>query len=378
MNTNSNAITTRQLCFFVACVLPVGKLLELPSLLTRYAGGDLLIAALVGLIFEFLAFASLVLFAKRSGSAPIEFLEAKWGKTAARIFCGIYALFLLVFAVLPLFDLEKFSHAAFSDTSPTFFIFTPFFFLSGFICIRGLKGVGRSADVFPVLFLLPLVGLLVFSVGQADFSRLLPVVEKPFFSSVKAAWKTLPYFSSGALCLPVFGGYRYTQGDGKKLLPAFGAGAFFSLLFFAVFFALFGQLGEREHYAVMKIGQYFPALKFIGRVDLLFVYTFTVGLFYYTALPLQLFTEHFVYCFSLKSKIPTAAVLSVGLYLCTLFLNKYSVAIHRFFAEWMPPVFLVFGLLLPLCFGLFGTKKDGGRYALNQNSVPKKENDYAR
>ena len=363
MNTNSNTISTRQLAFFVAFVLPAGKLLELPSLLTRYVGGDLLIAALVGFSIEFLAFASLLLFAKRSGSAPVEYIEKRCGKVAARIFCGVYAVFLLACAVLPVFDLEKFSHAAFSDTSPTFFIFAPFFFLSGFICTKGLKGVGRSADIAPLLFLLPLLGLFVFSVGQADFSRLLPVMEKPFPSHLSAVWKTLPYFASGGLCLPVFEGYRYRRGDAKKLLPAYGVGAFLGLLFFAVFFALFGQLGEKEHYAVMKIGQYFPALKFIGRIDLLLVYVFTVGLFYYTALPLQLFTESFTRCFSIKGKILTAASLSVALYFCVLFLNKYYLSIHLFFAKWMPPVFLLFALLLPLFFGTLGIQNKGGKYA---------------
>jgi len=189
-------------------------------------------------------------------------------------------------------------------------------------------------------------------------------MEKPFTASLSAVWKTLPYFASGALCLPVFEGYRYRQGDAKKLLPAYGVGVLFSLVFFAVFFALFGQLGEKEHYAIMKIGQFFPPLKFIGRIDLLLVYLFTVGLFYYTALPLQLFTEGFTRCFALKSKIPTAAILSIALYFCVLYLNKYYLSIHRFFAQWMPPVFLVFSLVLPLFFGLLGTQNNGGRYAL--------------
>jgi hypothetical protein len=237
MNTNCTPINTRQLCFFAAFVLPVGKLLQLPSLLTRYAGGDLLISTLAGLLLEFLAFASLVAFAKRANCAPVEFLTNKWGNFAARFFCAVYAVFMLLFTALPLFDLEKFSLAAFSDTSPTFFIFTPFLFLSGFICTKGLKGVGRSADIAPLLFFFPLLGLFVFSVGQADFSRLLPVIEKPFTASLSAAWKTLPYFASGGLCLPVFEGYRYRQGDEKKLLPAYAVGAFLSLLFFAVFFA---------------------------------------------------------------------------------------------------------------------------------------------
>ena len=215
-NTKNTQINARQLSFFCALVLPVGKLLELPSLLTSYAGGDPLIAALLGSAVEFLAFLALVLFAKRRG-APIEALEARCGKPTARIFLGVYTLFLLAFSVLPLFDLERFSHAAFSDTSPTFFTFTPFLVLAGFICAKGLKGVGRSADLTPILCLFPLLLLLAMSVGQADFSRLLPVVEKPISVSAKAAWKTLPYFSSGGLLLPLMSGYSYEKGDEKKI-----------------------------------------------------------------------------------------------------------------------------------------------------------------
>lgn len=380
INTDNRQINTRQLAFFAAFVLPVGKLLELPSLLTAYNGGDLLIAAVLGLFLEFISFAALILFSKRSQSTPIEALTQRCGKPTARIFCGIYALFLLMFATLPLFDLEKFSHSAFSDTSPTFFVFTPFLILSGFICTKGIKAVGRTADLSPALFLIPLLGLLAMSVGQADFSRLLPIVEKPLTNSIKAVWKTLPYFSSGGLLLPLFSGYRYRSGDAKKLLPAFGGGAALTLLFLATFFAVFGLFGEKEHFAVLKIAQFFPALKFVGRIDLILVYLLAIGLFYYTALPLQLFTDCFTRCFALKSKLPTAIVLTVALYPCMLFFNKYSNAIHAFFSQFLPPVFLVFSLLLPILFLLLFGKKGGGRYQMNNKNTEQgtdKENNNA-
>ena len=367
INAKNAQINARQLSLFCALILPVGKLLELPSLLTAYAGGDLLIAALLGSAVELLAFFALVLFARRRG-APIEALEARCGKATTRIFFGIYILFLLTYSVLPLFDLERFSHAAFSDTSPTFFTFTPFLVLAGFVCTKGLKGVGRSADLAPVLCLFPLLLLLAMSVGQADFSRLLPIVEKPLSVSVKVAWKTLPYFASGGLLLPMMSGYSYKKGDEKILFPAFFAGILLFLLFLAAFFATFGLLGETEHYALMKIGQYFPALRFIGRVDLLLVYLVTIALFYYTALPLQLGIECFCRCFSLKNKVLPSAVLCVGLYFALLFLNKYNNAIHAFFFSWLPPVFLAFSTLLPIAFLLFFGKKGGGRYETNKNT----------
>lgn len=373
-NTHTHSpINTRQLCFFAAFVLPVGKILQLPSLLTHHAGGDLLLSALAGLLIEFLAFASLVWHAKKTNRTPIESLTQTLGTPATRIFCALYALFLLLYLALPLFDLEKFSHAAFSDTSPTFFIFTPFFFLSGYIAVNGLKGVARSADVSPILFLLPLVGLFIFSVGQADFSRLLPITEKPIVTTLTATWKTLPYFSSGGLCLPIFGGYRYKKGDEKKLLPAFSIGAFLTLAFLAVFFALFGVLGAKEQFAVMKIGQYFPALKSIGRVDLLLVYLITIELFYYTSLPTLFFTEFTTHTLGAKNKPLISATLSVALYLCVLFLNKYYVAIHTFFEVWLPPVFLLFGTLIPIGFGVFSAKNDRDRYEFTQKTTTKKE-----
>ena len=375
LRANPQRITARQLAFFTAFLLPVGKLLELPSLLTAYAGGDLLIAALFGLGIEFIPFCCLLLLCKRSKTAPIEALERRCGAPTARIFCGAYGLFLLFYAALPLLDLEKFSHAAFSDTSPTFFIFAPFFVLSGFICTKGLSAYGRAADLLPVLFLLPIVGLLGMSLTEADFTRLLPVVEKPLSVSLKAVWKTTAYFSFGGLLLPMMSAYQYRDGDEKKLLPAFGVGAALTLLFFAAFYAVFGIMGEKEHYAVMKLAQYFPALKFVGRIDLLLVYTLSIGLFYYTALPLNLFTECFTRCFSLRKKWITASVLSVGLLLFTLFCNKYNNAIHAFFAEAMPPVFLLFSVLLPIAFLLLFGQKRQGRYE-NNHKNEKKEADY--
>ena len=378
MNANNTAINARQLAFFAAFLLPLGKLLELPSLLTSLSGGDLLIAALIGLMMESLSFLLLFLFCKRTGSTPFKYFENTCGSTASRIFQGLYALFLLLYATLPLFDLEKFSHAAFSDTSPTFFVFTPFFILSGFIITKGIKGMGRAADLSPILCLLPLLGLLGMSVGQADFSRLLPVMEKSPIVSFKAVWKTSAYFSSGGLLLPLMQGYKYEDGDEKKLFPAFAVGVFFTLLFLAVFFAVFGVLGGTEHFAVMKIAQFFPPLKFIGRIDLLLVYALSIGLFYYTSAPLLLCADCANHALDLKSKLPLAVFLSAGWYFCVLFGNKHLTEIHAFFSSWLAPVFLFFSVLLPLLFFLSTHFKPKRKHSQQPPIKSKKEKRYEK
>ena len=63
---NGTTINARQLSLFLAFFLPVGKILELPSLLARGAGGDLLLPAFLGSLLEFAALCALLLFAARS------------------------------------------------------------------------------------------------------------------------------------------------------------------------------------------------------------------------------------------------------------------------------------------------------------------------
>ena len=366
----------RQLGFFLAFFLPVGKLLELPSLLASEAGGDLLFPAFLGLGVEALALAAVFLFVKRTGMGVFAFLDRKnsgLGKAARFLYCAL----LLVYAFPFLLDLEKFSHAAFSDTEPTFFSFLPFFILCGFISTKGLKAVGRSADLCPVLFFLPFVGLAVLSFGSADFSNLLPILEKPLFSHVKTVFHTSPFWTSGLLFLPLFEGYSHKSGDGKKLFFAYAVGACLVLLFLAIFYGLYGPIAEKEHYALSKIGLFFPALATLGRTDLLLVYLITVVLFFFTALPVQLSVDLFAKGLSLKQKTLPSAAVNLGLFVAVLFLNRHYNAVYGFLTKTLSPVFFLFGTVAPLLFLLLALLEGKGRGQV-RGERKKKGEGYAR
>lgn len=368
MNTKSTCtIQTRQLAFFLAFFLPVGKLLELPSLLARGAAGDLLLPAFLGVAFEFLCFLPLLLFAMRSKQSLWERVRLRFGRGAERALLLLVSAGLLLVSLLPLLDLEKYSHAAFSDTEPTFFAFAPFFLLSGFLCTKGIKAVGRSCDLAIALFFVPFVALLLMSVPQTDFSRILPLFEHSFSRSLQTFWHALPHCSGGILLLPLLCGYEYKEGDCKKLLPAFGVGAALFLAFAAIFLGLYGSTAGREHYALSKIAQYFPALKTLGRVDLLLVYSVSVHLFFDTALPLQLAVDCVDRALGGRRKTLLSAMLNTALFFLVLFLNRHYDAIYSFCTHALPAAYLAFSLLLPLLVCLIFWKKeqnDGGRDAM--------------
>ena len=144
----------RQIALAAAFLLPAAKLLEAPSLLATYAKGDLLLPAFLHLIIQFGILLALVVSASKSEKTLFERLNERLGKYSF-IFYVFYAHYFLFCAILPLLDMEKFTYAAFFDTSPTVFAFIAFFVFSGFFCSKGLKTLGRAADLCLFLFLIP-------------------------------------------------------------------------------------------------------------------------------------------------------------------------------------------------------------------------------
>lgn len=260
------AINGRQLCFFAAFLIPVSKFLSAPAALAFFAKGDLLIPALTHYLLQAAILAVILFLASRTDKSFFDLLSDTFGVLTARIVYILYSLYFIFFMLLPILNVERFVYSAFFDTAPYLFAFTPFFFLSGFICTKNLKSFGRCADIAFPLFIVSFVGLMVLSVGEADFTNILPMFGTPFKSTGNAIVRTFGQFSDTALFLPLLGTYRYKKGDGKKIMLSYGLGAVFVLFFLAVFYGIFASLAPKQPYAFAKIGQYFGALSVVGKI----------------------------------------------------------------------------------------------------------------
>ena len=342
-------IHPRQIAFFCAFILPLSKFVEAPSLLAKSAMGDLLLPALLHFLLQAIII-TLTLFALSRLDKPlVEIINEKFGKWKGFVYIP-YALFFLFFAVLPLLDLEKFVYAVFYDTPPTLFSFLFFFPVCAFLCAKGIKSVGRFADISLFLFLLPFLMLLVFSFEEAEFTGLLPLFEKPFSSSF-TAWKTtLPHFSDAVLLLPLLARSKPKANDGKKILGGYALGGAFSLVFLAVFYALYSAIAFKQHYAFSKIAQYFPVLATVGRIDLLLVYMLCIILFFYTALPLFYGVDCIASAFSLSRKSLISAGINLIALVFTLFFNRYYNAVYFTYTQKLFWLFLPFSLCPLLLF----------------------------
>ena len=344
---NNDGVYARQIAFFGAFILPLSKFVEAPSLLAKSAMGDLLLPALLHLLFQAMILALILLALSRLEKPLVEIIAERLGKWKWAVYLP-YAVFFLFFALLPLLDLEKFVYAVFYDTPPTIFSFLFFFPVCAFLCAKGIKSIGRFADISLFLFLLPFLALIVFSIEEADFTGILPLFEQPFSSSVTAWKNTLPHFSDVALLLPLLARIKPQKGDGKKILGGYALGGVFTLVFLTVFFSLYSTIAFKQHYAFSKIAQYFPALSTVGRIDLLFVYALCIILFFYTALPLFYAVDCIVTPFSISRKTILSAIVCLGAFLFTLFFNRYYNAFYSLYTQKLFWIFFLFNSVVPL------------------------------
>ena len=374
-------VNGRQICFFAAFFLPVAKTLEAPARLSKYAAGDLLAPAILHFLLQGGIIFALALLISRLDKPLLSAIAERFGEWSARLCCFLYAGYFLFSALLPLLDLEKFVYAAFYDTAPTNFTFAPFFLLCGYVCLKGLKAVGRAADLSIFLFLIPFFAVILMSVGQTDFSAVLPIFGEPIAKLGNAFLKSTPHFSDAALFLPLFCAYKPKKGDVKKITLSYFGGALAVLLFLAVFFGLYTSLAPREHYAFIKIAQFFPALNVLGRIDLLFVYLLTVLLFFNACLPLLYSVELFSTGIDSNKRVLPSVILNVGLFFFVLYCNRFYNAFYAFY-ERAFPVFWTFSIAVPLMLflALYRKKRqnDGGRYATKPNLKPKSEKKSAK
>ena len=369
----NECIYGRQIAFVASFLLPASKLLEVPSILAKYAAGDLLLPALLHFLLQFLVLGVILYAVCRSEIPLIQRLQNALGKFLPFFYIA-YALYYVFAAILPLFDLEKYIYAAFFDTEPTVFSFGFFFILSAFVCTKGIKAVGRCADICLFLFPVSFFALLAMSLSETDFSNLLPLFGSEFGNTMSAFIRSAPHFSDVVLLLPLFCVYKPQKADAPKILLGYAFGAICTLALLGVFFGTYSSLAPREHYAFSKIAQYFPALNVLGRIDLLFVYLLSIVLLFFTCLPLQ-YTTHLLSAFSPRAncKIWLAFILNFSLFLLLLFGNKYYNTIYQWISGYLPAVFFFIADMVPLFLIFLPTYQEENKQNFPSPTTNKKE-----
>lgn len=281
-----NRISARQLYFFLACVAPVGKIVLMPTQLALYSKNDLLFPTAV----NFLVQAGIIFFImllSRSNQTIFELLRNTFGKIGAAIISILFALFFLYAALCPMLEQKLFVQSVFYDTLPSLVAFAPFFVFSAYLCAKPLFAMGRVWDLLALVSIIGFAGLIVLSVGAADFGALLPVGASGGTGFLKGTAYTLSWFYDSFILLFFMGGFRYEKGMAWKSVLFYLAGGLAVLLFLAVYYGIFADIAVRQTFAFAKVSKYFSGVTVLGRFDYIFICMLSLVMAFYCVLPLQ-------------------------------------------------------------------------------------------
>ncbi len=345
-----NKISTRQLYFFLACVMPVGKLVFLPSLLARYAKNDLLFPMLISYLVQ-AAVVFAVLLVSKNKCSLYELLKNTFGKAASIAILSVLSVFYFYAALVPLLEQRLFVQSVFYDTLPSLAAFAPFFVFSVYLCAKPLGSQGRVWDILGPIAVTGLAGILVLSIASTDFGALLPVGGGGFEGNLKALSAASGWFFDGAILLMLLGRIDYKKGTAWKGTLFYLAGGAGVLLFLAVFYAVFGDFAANQYFAIAKTSKYFSGITVLGRIDFLFIYALALVMAFWAAVPLQAGIDCYLQPFGRKKHLATILSVAVnGVFLALMYLldNRFGKVMEFITgpAVWIFPAFCI--LLPPL------------------------------
>ncbi len=281
-----NKIAPRQLYFYLACIAPLGKLIILPTQLVDYAQNDLLFPALINLLLQ-AGVIFCVMLLSRSNQSLFDLLENTFGRVLSAILVGILGLFFLFASFFPLVEQKLLVQSVFYDTLPSFLTFLPFFIFGAYVCAKPFFRMGRVCDLLAPLTAFSFVGILVFAVGNADFSALLPVGASGMGGVFEGVKQSMLWFFDSAILLLLVGNFRYERGMAIKSTAFYLLGGVALLLFLAIFYGIFSDIAIRQTFAFTKISKYFSATGVLGRIDYLFIILLALSMAFYAILPVQ-------------------------------------------------------------------------------------------
>lgn len=346
-----NKISTRQLCFFLAAIAPVGKIILMPVNLVHYAKNDLLFSAAMNFLLQ-AAVVFLVLLLAKNNKSFYELVKDKLGRVAAKIILCIFALFFFFAAVLPLLEQKLCVQSVFFDTPPTRLTASCFFLLSAYLCAKPLSSFGRTWDILAPLAIAAFTGILIFSSKEIDFGALAPTLQSGGKGIFQGFAYSMSWFLDSAILLALLGKIDYKKGLPWKGMLCYLAGAVAVLFFLAVFYGIFQETAVNQQFVFSKISSYFSGVESLGRIDYIFIFGLSLVMAFYVILPLQAGIDFIRQAFGSHEKWFFPEILSVVvnavMFVLTLLFEYHYNSLNETVCVELFWIFPVFCLLLPV------------------------------
>lgn len=341
-------LTVRQICFILFAYNAVLKLIIYPSAAAASSGNDIVFPALVNLVLQTAIIWSVAFLCSRTDKTFFALLSDAFGRVTARIIYALFALFFLLATVVPMNETQLLVHYAFYDTVPSLYVFLPIFFFLAYAGAKGFKNMGRCADIGFPIFAFGAIALIIMSVGQGEYSNLLPVFGQSLGKLAGAALSALFRFSDGAVLLMFMGNFNYKKGDAAKITLSYVGGGLVVVALLAINYALYGPLASSRTFLMNNISAFFSAISYIGRLDFFVVYALSIVVLFAVVMYVQLCVHCLTFAFGWEKRSLFSLCVTGVLLIITFILNNRFANLQEAASRWFWIPVLIFGYLAPV------------------------------
>lgn len=279
-----------QIAVLLLLIVPGGKYLSLPAILSEMVGRDAWLTVLTMLAIDAVGL-TLVLYAQKlnqDGLSFFEVLSVSMSKAVAVVIILIFTATFILKASVLINSCYRLFAVTFSVKTGWFGYVLPLMLLAVFVVGRGFTAIGRLGELFAVLIVLSLAVILLFSSKAAHFDDIKPVLDidaSVFFNGLQ---NSLFWFGDYIFILFLMDSIKKEKKIFTAPLACFAVASVLIVFMIVLFRALFGELAMHIDLAMSKVSQYSVPASVSGRLDWLSMSIWVITLF------LKIFV--YVYC----------------------------------------------------------------------------------
>lgn len=352
-HTIKNDIKLRQVALVFLALMPVTKVLMLPSIVADFVGEQIWLPITLNLLFDALVVFLILKLGERYPNLTFyEIAEKNLGKVASKILFFFIGAFFFLKSLVPILEQKHFIDNTLYEVFPNFISFFPLMFLSAYACLKGLKVLGRCVDICVFFTVIGLLVIIYFSVSTCDITNLFPIFQKPHYNTVNAMFSSVIWFTEGAYMLLFLGKFNNEKNGTIKIMSCFLIGSVFVVAIAVIFYGIFGPIANTQVFAVSDMTIYTTKIINIGRFDYLAIFMLLFSKIFAVCLPAYTATKFFEKCFSLDKALIPALIVN-GLLLVAIFVFKDKfLAVLDFSNKYLNWYFVLMGYLMPIVFYL--------------------------
>ncbi len=357
-------VNKKQVCAILFIIIPSSKFLVLPTLYAAYAKQDAWFAGLINLLLDgILVLVSVAFINRYEGQTFFEVLENTFNKKTARVIYFIYGIYFMLKCVVPVFEQKNYTEIVLYETSPTVFTFLPFFLVSAYMCVHGLRPMARTAEIVAWFTAIGLLLVTFLSFSSVDFFYLQPFLKNPILQTLNANYKALVWYGQPLVLLFMAGKIKKEKHFNLAVGLTFAVTSLLVILLFAFFTGIYGDIAVRQLYALSKMTKYSIALNNVGRFDYIATLMLVMSGVLSLSVPLVFSTiclrESFGIGKSLVYALIINGLVAVALSVFGLYFNKTVEIFENYFS----PVMILLAYVFPLLMLIIGknptVKKNG-------------------